>query len=201
MQQILISPRLRLRPLSADDLDAFHDCLTQPEVRRYMLDDRIIGREQAAEIIHESEASFTTGGFGFYGLLPRGELRASHDDGLPAIGSDPTHDSIVSTGLIGFCGHRTADFSEGLELQFGLFPSFWGKGLGSEAARAVLDRVFRAGQIERVLAATDTPNQRSVRVLQRLGMTFECRREVKGLDTVIYSLCREDYFASCTSAS
>jgi RimJ/RimL family protein N-acetyltransferase len=44
-----------------------------------------------------------------------------------------------------------------------------------------------------VVAATDTPNQRSVRVMQRLGMFFSERREYHGLDTVFYALAREEF--------
>jgi [ribosomal protein S5]-alanine N-acetyltransferase len=175
MSDALTSDRLRLRPVSFSDLDQFHECLTHPEVRRYLLDNVIIGREQVLELISASERSFASRGFGFYAL----ELLAPENGDL--------------TGMIGFCGHRPAEFGEGLELLFGLFPCYWGKGLGSEAARIVLEDVFRRTGVERVLAATDTPNQRSVRVLQRLGMTFECRREFKGLDTVFYSLSRADH--------
>jgi RimJ/RimL family protein N-acetyltransferase len=47
--------------------------------------------------------------------------------------------------------------------------------------------------MESVVAATDTPNQASVRVLQRLGMFFRERREYHGLDTVFYGLGREEF--------
>jgi [ribosomal protein S5]-alanine N-acetyltransferase len=183
MTVALTSDRLRLRPLSFSDLESFHECLTHPEVRRYLLDDQILERDQVSSIIASSEMSFASGGFGFYGL----ELLASPGE--------------VSPGLIGFCGYRCAEFGDGLELLFGLFPSYWGKGLGSEAARTVLAQVFNDTDVPRVLAATDTPNQRSVRVLQRLGMTFECRREFKGLDTVFYSLSRDDYLAHLRTAA
>jgi [ribosomal protein S5]-alanine N-acetyltransferase len=182
MTEALTSDRLCLRPISFSDLEPFHACLTHPEVRRYLLDNRIIEPEQVSEIIAASEASFAAHGFGFYAL----ELLAPDPEDAP--------------GLIGFCGYRAAEFGEGLELLFGLFPRYWGKGLGSEAARTVLEHVFSDAGVQRVLAATDTPNQRSVRVLQRLGMTFECRREFKGLDTVFYSLSREDYLAQRSAA-
>ena len=49
--------------------------------------------------------------------------------------------------------------------------------------------------IERVLAATDTPNQRSVQVLRRLGMNFTERRQWHGLDTVFFDLTAADFAA------
>ena len=80
-----------------------------------------------------------------------------------------------------------------MELLFGMQPRFWGRGFGQEAARAVLKHGFEDCGIERVLAATDTPNQRSVQVLQRLGMSFRERREWHGLDTVFYDMSATEF--------
>jgi RimJ/RimL family protein N-acetyltransferase len=44
------------------------------------------------------------------------------------------------------------------------------------------------GGIHAVRAATDPPNTASIRVMERLGMTFERRGELNGLDTVFYTL-------------
>jgi [ribosomal protein S5]-alanine N-acetyltransferase len=173
MTLALTTDRLHLRPVSSCDCDRLHHCFNHPEIRRYVLDDHEIDRKHIDRIIASSEASFAATGFGLYAL----ELIESECD----------------DGLIGFCGYRQAEFAEGLELLVGVLPHYRGKGLGSEAARILLERLFRETGVRRVLAATDTPNQRSVRVLQRLGMTFECRREFKGLDTVFYSLSREDF--------
>ncbi|MFT7654704.1 MAG: RimJ/RimL family protein N-acetyltransferase, partial [Candidatus Azotimanducaceae bacterium] len=44
-----------------------------------------------------------------------------------------------------------------------------------------------------IIAAADTPNQRSIRVLQKLGMSFRERRQWHGLDTMFYEISSEDY--------
>jgi len=66
-------------------------------------------------------------------------------------------------------------------------------GYGQEAARAVLRHGFDNCGFTRVIAATDTPNQRSVNVLQSLGMSFMQRREWRGLDTVFYQLSAAEF--------
>ncbi len=98
--------------------------------------------------------------------------------------------------LIGFCGHRRAETSGQIELLYGIHPRHWGEGLVAEAAREVLRFGFEACDFDQVIAATDTPNQQSVRVLQKLGMTFDCRREFHGLDTVIFSMTRSEFLES-----
>jgi ribosomal-protein-alanine N-acetyltransferase len=174
MNIVLQTERLRLRPLDESDADAMERFCTDPEVRRYLFEDRILERGAIVDIISRSVSSFAAEGFGYFGL----ELR---DDSGP-----------LSSGLIGFCGHRRFEDGEQVELLYGILPEHWGEGLVSEAATEALRDVFDRCHVERVIAATDTPNQRSVRVLQRLGMTFDTRREFHDLDTVFYSMTRDD---------
>jgi len=74
------------------------------------------------------------------------------------------------------------------ELIYALLPAHWGQGLASEASRRVLRYGFEECGLTRIVAATDTPNQRSARVMERIGMAFDERRLYKGLDTVFYSI-------------
>jgi ribosomal-protein-alanine N-acetyltransferase len=169
---VLNTGRMRLRPISTGDVDALHTLWTDPDVRRYLWDDRIIPRETVEQIVAQSLATFDADGFGYFAL----ELQDRADE------------------LIGFCGHRRADIEGQIELLYGIHPAYWGEGLVAEAAREVLRFGFESCAFDRVIAATDTPNQQSVRVLQKLGMTFQCRREFHGLDTVFYSMTRSEFF-------
>jgi RimJ/RimL family protein N-acetyltransferase len=45
----------------------------------------------------------------------------------------------------------------------------------------------------RVLARADVPNRDSVRVMERLGMSYAGEREEGGLRLVSYTLAREDW--------
>jgi RimJ/RimL family protein N-acetyltransferase len=69
--------------------------------------------------------------------------------------------------VIGTGGLREAADGE-VELLFSLDPAVWGRGLATEAARAVLDYTRSVGC---VVAFTDVGNVASERVLVRLGMT------------------------------
>ena len=175
MTVVLTTERLRLRPLEAGDLDALHTLCMDPDVRRYLWDNRIVSRETVEEVIQRSNALFAAQGYGFFALE------------FP----DPT----AKRELVGFCGYRQFEDTPQVELLYAIAPQYWGEGLVSEAAVEVLRHGFETCGIERVVASTDTPNQRSVRVLQRLGMTFDCRREFHGLDTVFYSMTRDEFDA------
>lgn len=169
----LRTDRLVLRPVAASDVDALYDFWTIPAVRRYLWVDQITSKETVAEIVAASERCFEELGSGFFSI---------------EMASEPGT-------LVGFCGHRRFEDGAQVELLYGIIPEQSGKGLVTEAATEVLRFGFERCGIERVLAAADTPNQRAVTVLQRLGMVFEERREFHGLDTVFYSLNHSDFAA------
>jgi len=167
---ILMTARTRLRPLSAADVPALHCFWTDAKVRRYLWDNEIISRDRVAAIVEESTASFRALGTGLFAL------EVAERPGV----------------LVGFCGLRQLADSDQIELLYGILPAYWGEGLVAEAAREILRYGFAHCGIARVVGVTDTPNQRSVRVMQRIGMVFQERRQHKGLDTVIYSITAQE---------
>ena len=167
---IIETERLRLRPLAPGDLDALHALWIDPEVRRYLWDDEVIPRERAAEVIAASEELFRLHDFGWWGARER-----------------------AADELVGFCGLRFVDESEDVEIGFGLAPARWNRGLTTEAARACLRYGLVEKNLPRVLGITDAANAASARVLEKLGMTLDRRATHHGLDTLFYSLAREDF--------
>ncbi len=77
----------------------------------------------------------------------------------------------------------------------------WGKGLVAEAARAIIDWAFPAFELEKIVSRADARNQRSWRVMEKLGMTRESvlhgsRAACDGpADQVVYRLLREEWEA------
>ena len=170
----LATERLLLRPFSLDDVEALHALWADREVRRYLFDGEVPARERVVETVENSVAGFAGSGYGFFSL--RG--RASPTD------------------IVGFSGFRSFGEAGVVEMLFAVAPAHWGRGYATEAGREVLRFGFEQCGLRRVVATTDTPNQRSVRVLQRLGLFFEKRRERHGLDTVFYAMTAEEYEAS-----
>lgn len=171
MSHALATERLRLQPFAVEHVDALHRLWTDADVRRYLWDDEVIPRQQVLDIVRASETHFRESGYGFWSLF----LAEAPDE------------------LMGFCGFRPFDGADVPELLYGILPAYWGKGYVTEAGTAVIRHGFEACAFARIVAATDTPNQSSVRVMQRLGMVFDRRREYHGLDTVFYALTPEDW--------
>lgn len=142
------TPRLRLRPCREEDLPALHALWTEPEVRRHLWDGEVISRERAMEILAKSEESFRTRGFGLWAAFVAGE-----------------------PGLAGFAGLRVVGGTDEVEILYGLHPRLWGLGLATEAADALIAHAFARSWAQRIWARADAPNEASVAVMKRLGMT------------------------------
>jgi RimJ/RimL family protein N-acetyltransferase len=90
--------------------------------------------------------------------------------------------------FVGFVGLRPGENPLEPELLYGLVRESRRTGLASEAARTVLTHLFARPEITGAWAAIDPTNERSARVLERLGMHFERRGELYGLESLIYRL-------------
>jgi len=168
---MLATERLRLRPLVSADVPALHRFCNDPEVRRYLWDNQEVSTEQVQDIVVRSQSCFDEFGAGYFAI-----------------------EMLDTPGeFAGFCGYRRFESSNQPELLYGILPEFRGQGFVTEAAKAVLKYGFDRCEMSSVIAATDTPNQASVGVLQRLGLFFRERREYHGLDTVFYGLSREEF--------
>ena len=73
-------------------------------------------------------------------------------------------------GDLGVCLRRGED--RYAEIGFTLAADSQGQGLASEAVREALALLFEQTDIARVIAITDTRNDASIRLLQRVGMTL-----------------------------
>lgn len=167
---ILTTPRLQLRPITMSDVDSLHMFWTTPGIRKYLWDDVVIAREQVTEIIASSIHDFATHGFGHWVVTYKDESE-----------------------LIGWCGLRHFGEPPEVEVLYGIVPQLWGQGLAVEATRAVLQHGFATLGLERIFAGTDPPNTASVRVMEKVGMHFDQRREINGLEAIYYVMSREEF--------
>jgi RimJ/RimL family protein N-acetyltransferase len=166
----LETARLRLRPLCAADVDALHVLCGDPRVHRHLFDAVPPSREEVAGIVSASETSFAARGFGHFGLRLREGER-----------------------LLGLCGLAFLERLGGVELLYLLDPASWGRGLVTEAARAVLAFGFERADLERIHGEVDRPNRASIRVLERVGMVPTGEIELTGRTLVHYALTREAF--------
>jgi ribosomal-protein-alanine N-acetyltransferase len=80
----------------------------------------------------------------------------------------------VDGALAGMCGLAhvpfDAPFTPAVEIGWRFLPAFQGRGLATEAARLCLAEGFGARGLDRIVAFTSPENERSWRLMERLGM-------------------------------
>lgn len=150
--RILETPRLIVRRWIADDAEALHAICSDPNVMRYVGDGTPWSREKTRQFIEDAVATEQTHGYCRWPLVVK-------DAGL----------------LAGFCGFIPAE--QGAEMGWRLASQFWGRGLATEAAEAVLKFGADSLGFRRVTATVHCENRASLRVAEKLGMSVETRNE------------------------
>jgi [ribosomal protein S5]-alanine N-acetyltransferase len=92
--------------------------------------------------------------------------------------------------LVGFCG--VGLWSDGMEPEIGwwLARRCWGRGLATEAARVALRDAFERVRLERVVSIAMPGNAASIRIMEKLGLRFECEFENDGVRLLRYAIDR-----------
>ncbi len=73
-------------------------------------------------------------------------------------------------GRFGLNPANSYGLTGGTELGYRLYPAFWGRGLATEGARALIRSAFEQLGLDRVVATTMADNTGSWRVLEKCGM-------------------------------
>lgn len=167
---MLHTERLMLRPCTLADLDAVHELWTDPDIRRFLFDDRPLSRQEANDFLAPSDESFAQQGYGLWLFFER--------SGDAPLGQSST--------IAGFSGLMAVP-DQPPSVVFGTRPPLWGRGYAREATAAVLHYIFDELGLKQVVADVDEPNTASIRVLEGLGMVPTGRAVVNDRPLLYYA--------------
>lgn len=91
----------------------------------------------------------------------------------------PTFAVVVEHRVIGTVNLHIDPATRVAMIGYAISRAHWGRGLATEAARAVLAWAFAEHDLVEIWASTDAANVRSRRVLEKLGMTLDLGDERK----------------------
>lgn len=177
LPQVIATERLILRPFHFDDVDDVYGYAQDPEWSRYL---RILPRPYEREHAQQFIARQV--------LLDR----VTH----------PTWALTLEGVVVGGLNLRFDIPQRSAELGYSVARPHWGKGLCTEAARAVVDAAFGAHpDLVRLHARADADNLASQRVMEKIGMVKEgvlrSSRVERGevIDEARFSILRREWEA------
>lgn len=150
--KIVETERLVLRRMVLEDLESLFALYQDSEIRRYF-PEGVLTLEETKE-----ELEWFLNGHPKYPEL-----------GLWATIHKKTGCFIGRCGLLPW----TIDGQDEVEVAYLIDKAFWGQGLGTEAAQAVLAYGFHTLNLSRLVCLIDRDNLASIKVATKIGMTFE----------------------------
>ncbi len=150
--KILETKRLILRHLERNDLESLFGLYSDPDVRQYFPDGILTYDETREEL-----EWFLNG-------------HPKHPElGLWATIHKETNQFIGRCGLLPW----TIDDRSEVEVAYLLSKAYWRQELGTEVAQAILNYGFETLQLSRLVCLIEPDNIASVKVAEKIGMTFE----------------------------
>ena len=147
---IIETDRLKLRPFTPDDVEAYHSTIhNDAEVMRYLPAGAPLPRERTAELITYFTSHGQAWGFSFMAATDKATSTL-----LGHVGLHHLHGGAVEVG-------------------YALGKAYWGGGYATEGARAVMRYGFESMGLNEIIALAFPPNTASRKVMTRLGMTYE----------------------------
>jgi ribosomal-protein-alanine N-acetyltransferase len=173
----LETDRLILRKMTLDDAEAVFAYASDPEVTRYVIWDTHRSIEDSRAFLELTVQKYESGGEPDWGIVYKGDQR-----------------------FVGTCGFTSWEVGHArAELGYVLSRRYWGRGLMSEAVRAMIAFGFERMGLNRIEARCIAENVASARVMEKAGMTHECtlrqREFLKGAyrDIKLYAILKSEY--------
>ena len=148
---VIETERLSLSQLTLDDCDFIIELLNEPSFSRYIGDKGVRTADDARQYLEEGPIrQYREFGYGLYRVAERGTGQS-----------------------VGICGLVNREAFDIPDLGFAFLKAFWSLGYATESSAAVMRHARDELGMDRVIAMADGENQRSTRVLDKLGFTFE----------------------------
>ena len=148
---IIETHRLQLRQLSVDDAEFILRLLNEPSFIQNIGDRGVRTVDDArGYIVKGPITSYERFGFGLWMIETKSPLAP-----------------------IGICGLLKREVLDDVDIGYALLPEFWSQGYALESASAVVSYAREKLGLKRVVAVTNSNNQSSIRLLEKMGFKYE----------------------------
>jgi RimJ/RimL family protein N-acetyltransferase len=170
----MLKPRIKDRPIEIEtdrlilskfhinDAAAFYELNADQDVMRYTGDVSFRSIEESRAFILDYD-HYRKYGFGRWTVLSKSEGNA-----------------------IGWCGIKYHEQGDYIDLGFRLLRSEWNKGFATEAALGCVEHAFENLGIDELVGRVARKNLASIRVLEKIGMTYWKEDTCEGIEDSLY---------------
>lgn len=148
---IATTERLLIRQFDTQDAPFILELLNEPAWLRFIGDKNVRSMDDALTYLHNTPfKSYRENGYGLWMV----ELKDSHTP-------------------VGMCGLIKREALPSEDIGFAFLAAYNGKGYAHEAAAAVMQYATDVLQMSRLLAIANEDNARSIKLLEKLGFTYQ----------------------------
>lgn len=95
--------------------------------------------------------------------------------------------------VIGTAGLQPLEDTGEVEVGYSIIKNYWGKGIGTEAARGWMEYGFNTAGLDRIVAVAVVENEASQHIMRKLGMKFEKYSDSYGSRCAFYAVSKQDF--------
>lgn len=145
---IAATERLIIRSWEKDDVEQYFKIIADEEVMKFINGGKALSRKDAEAYVYACISNFENYGWSRFVV----EIKETKE-------------------FAGFCGFKF--FNNELDFGWQFAKSFWGKGIGSEAAQAVLELGLHQFKFKRIVCIVYPQNIPSIKIIEKLNFQFE----------------------------
>lgn len=147
---IFETSRILLRPFTLDDAEGLNHVNSVPEVMKYIgpVEDNV--ERTRNYLLNGPLADYKKHGFGRHACIDK-----------------------ATNKLIGFCGLKYVEDLQDVDIGYRFLPEYWGQGLATETSELLMQYGKNQLNLTRIIGLALPDNGGSIRVLEKLGLTYE----------------------------
>lgn len=142
--------RLILREITLDDKADLLRLHSNPEVQKYTGEPVVKSMKEMEKAIQERIENYKIYGYGRWATFLKNGMQ-----------------------FVGWAGLAYLPEFDEIDIGYRFFPEYWGKGIATEASRAILTYGFNELQLEKIIAIAMKENLGSIKVMEKIGMQFD----------------------------
>ncbi len=164
MRIIIETSRLILREITPDDAQNFYELNLNPRVIQFTGDSAFVSIDESKNFL-QNYLDYQKNGFGRWAVIEK-----------------------TTNEFLGWCGLKHDSEKNETDIGFRFFEKHWNKGFATESAKACLDYGFKELQLQSIVGRAMKNNLASIKVLEKIGMSYQKEINFSGKEWVIYKM-------------